>query len=670
MLFNPVFLLKGEVFTVGNIFKKFFSGKKSFAFATITALTVSIAISIIYLTHGIFTTFQNIFFIPIIMLSTHYLKKGFIYSVILAVTSFIMLTLFTSDTVIITEGLIRVGAFIVISGVLTYMSGRQHKIISDLKRSEALNIDNIKELASASEEIKLNNMRLESIVQILQYDSRSLHDFLDYALDAAIQITSSRIGYIFYYDEDKRQFTLNSWSKEAMKECSIQDKPTIYDLDKTGIWGEAVRQSKYIIDNDFTAPGPMKKGYPEGHVKISKFLSVPIFNSGKIVAVIGVANKEADYGQTDVVQLSLLMSSVWEVVARKIAEDATQYLSYHDKLTGLFNRSFFEEEIKRIDTSRQLPLSIIIGDANGLKLTNDAFGHQTGDRLLCTIAGILKRTCRAEDIISRWGGDEFSILLPKTDYIMADEICGRIKSECDKTEVGSVRLSISFGYATKNDPSESFEQIFKKAEEWMYKHKLLEGRSFRNHLITTLQKTLYEKNRLPHECGDKIVSMSQKTGSGLGLEGKDLDDLKLLAMLYDIGYISIKDSILTKDSEYTSEELGEIMKHPEIGYRIAVSIPEISHLAQPILSHHERWDGKGYPQMLKGTEIPLISRIIFVIDSFCSMVNGKAEGRTLTMEDAENKLLEGAGSLYDPEVVCVFLKELKTTNDNNGENHE
>jgi diguanylate cyclase (GGDEF)-like protein len=666
MLFSPVFLLKGEIFTAGDLFKKMFSGKKTFAFATLTALTVSIAISVIYLTHGIFTTFQNIFFIPIIMLSTHYLKKGFIYSVILAVTSFIMLTLFTADTVIITEGLIRVGAFIVISGVLTYMSVSQQKIISDLKRSETLYIDNLKELASASEEIKLNNIRLESIVQILQYDSRSLHDFLDYALDAAIQITASRIGYIFYYDEDKRQFTLNSWSKDAMKECSIQDKPTVYDLDKTGIWGEAVRQGKYIMDNDFVSPGPLKKGYPEGHVKISKFLSVPIFSSSEIVAVIGVANKEADYNQTDVISLSLLMSSVWETVARKIAEDATQYLSYHDKLTGLFNRSFFEEEIKRIDTSRQLPLSIIIGDANGLKLTNDVFGHQTGDRLLCSIADILKRTCRAEDIISRWGGDEFSILLPKTDYITANEICDRIRGECDKAEIGSVKLSISFGYATKNDPSENIEQIFKKAEEWMYKHKLLEGRSFRNHLITTLQKTLYEKNKLSQECSDKIVSMSQKMGSDLGLEGKDLDDLKLLAMLYDIGYISIKNSILIKDSDYTDDELTDIKKHPEIGYRIAVSIPEISHLAQPILSHHERWDGNGYPQKLKGKEIPLISRIIFVVDSFCSMIKSKADGRLLTMEEAENKLLDGAGTLYDPEVVNVFLNGLKTSNEYGG----
>jgi len=174
----------------------------------------------------------------------------------------------------------------------------------------------------AEEELKRNEVRLKSMVNILQNQSKNRQEILDMALHEAIQLTGSEIGYIYYYNERNQEFTLNSWSKSVMEACSVVDPQTCYELSKTGIWGEAVRQRKPIIVNDFCADNPLKKGYPEGHVALSKFLTTPVFLNGEIVAVIGVANKTTDYNDTDVLQLTLLMDSTWKVIENINKEQA------------------------------------------------------------------------------------------------------------------------------------------------------------------------------------------------------------------------------------------------------------------------------------------------------------------------------------------------------------
>ena len=170
--------------------------------------------------------------------------------------------------------------------------------------------------------MKRNEARLESLLKISQRPAYSIHDLLDFALDEAIALTESKIGYIYHHDEIKKEFTLNTWSKDVMKECTIIEQQTVYQLEKTGIWGEAVRQARPIIINDFHAPHPLKKGYPEGHAPLHKFMTLPIIVQNHIVGVIGVANKETDYGDSDVRQLTLLMDFAWKIIDRKRYEDA------------------------------------------------------------------------------------------------------------------------------------------------------------------------------------------------------------------------------------------------------------------------------------------------------------------------------------------------------------
>jgi PAS domain S-box-containing protein len=167
---------------------------------------------------------------------------------------------------------------------------------------------------------KQNEERLKSLVRIFQFNAESTQALLDFTLEEAIMLTSSKIGYIYFYNEQAEQFTLFSWSKQVMKECLITEPRTIYNLKETGIWGEAVRQRKPIMENDFQAPNPLRKGYPEGHAHLSKFLTIPVIVENKIVAVVGVGNKETDYIETDVLHLTLLMDGTWKVI-RKINID-------------------------------------------------------------------------------------------------------------------------------------------------------------------------------------------------------------------------------------------------------------------------------------------------------------------------------------------------------------
>jgi len=170
-----------------------------------------------------------------------------------------------------------------------------------------------KTINEQKEEIELSNERLESLLRISQLSTNKIQELLDFALDEAIKLTNSKIGYIYFYNEHTRQFTLNTWSKDVMQECKVANPQTVYDLDKTGVWGEAVRQRKPIIMNDFQSDDPLKKGVPEGHVSLVRFLTIPVFINNEIVAVAGVANKTDDYNNYDVRQLTLLLDNVWKV---------------------------------------------------------------------------------------------------------------------------------------------------------------------------------------------------------------------------------------------------------------------------------------------------------------------------------------------------------------------
>lgn len=160
---------------------------------------------------------------------------------------------------------------------------------------------------------------------------------------------------------------------------------------------------------------------------------------------------------------------ITDITKRKEIEEKLKYLRFHDNLTGLYNRAYFEEEMKRLDSDRQLPLSFIVGDVNGLKLINDSFGNEEGDRVLKSIAAAIRECCRKEDIIARWGEDEFSVLLPRTSMEYARDMVNRIKEICQNTGRSKTKFNFSIGTSTKQDPDQNFQSIIKEAKDEMYK---------------------------------------------------------------------------------------------------------------------------------------------------------------------------------------------------------
>ena len=349
------------------------------------------------------------------------------------------------------------------------------------------------------------------------------------------------------------------------------------------------------------------------------------------------------------------------MVFRDVSQDRKQqeqilYLSYHDALTGLYNRRFIMEELKRLNTARQLPLAVIIGDVNGLKITNDAFGHGAGDELLKKVSDALKASCREEDVIARWGGDEFLILLPKTPVKAAQTIIQRMKNHFDRKSNGVMPVSVSLGYAVKETKDEKLTDILKEAEKWMYRKKLLEGESYRSSIIRTLLATLYEKNIATEEHSKRLENYCLTIGKEMKLSEEELNELSILAMLHDIGKIGIPHQILQKPKPLSSEEWEEIKRHPEIGYRITKNIPELAMVSEYILLHHERWDGKGYPKGYKGEDIPLLCRILAVADAYDVMTQGRVYRKACSREEAIAELKQNAGTQFDPGIVDLLIK--------------
>jgi len=349
---------------------------------------------------------------------------------------------------------------------------------------------------------------------------------------------------------------------------------------------------------------------------------------------------------------------VRDISNRKKSEAKIRYLSFHDSLTNLYNRYFFEEELKRLDSVRLLPISIIIGDVNGLKLVNDTFGHKRGDELLCRIARILKDSFRKEDVLARWGGDEFIAILPNTSHQDTVNIIKRIKEKCFHESCRELTLSISLGCATKVEQCQDLNALIKEAEDRMYRHKLMENKSTRSRIISSLGKTLEERDYETKEHMQRMKILANKMGHKLNLTESELDELNLLATLHDIGKIALADNIILKPGKLTQDEWKAIKKHPEIGYRIASKSPELSPIADSILSHHEKWDGTGYPRGLKGKEIPFISRIIAVLDAFDAMTNDRPYRKAMSRREAMVEIIKCSGTQFDPRIVSAFAELL------------
>lgn len=354
-------------------------------------------------------------------------------------------------------------------------------------------------------------------------------------------------------------------------------------------------------------------------------------------------------------QFAVIFSDISE---RKELENKLKYYYYHDQLTNLYNRRYIFENLLEIDNSKNFPLSIISADINGLRSINEAYGYNVGDEIIKKISHIISEICEKTCIVSRWDGDEFVVLLPNMTTEKAQEIVFKINQSLNEQNSKESPLSVSFGIATKNDKNDTLKKVIRLAEENMLNSKTYESLSIQSSSITMILQTLHEKNKREEAHSRRVSEVCVAIGKAMGMDPADINKLKIIGLVHDIGKIGIDEHILNKAGKLNNSECNEVKQHTEIGYRILSANKQTSELAFYVLSHHERLDGTGYPNGIKGESITLFTRILSVADAFDAMTSKRAYSDGISRADAIVELLKFSDTQFDKEIVHVFINKV------------
>lgn len=344
-----------------------------------------------------------------------------------------------------------------------------------------------------------------------------------------------------------------------------------------------------------------------------------------------------------------------DITQRMRYEERLEFYSHHDALTGLKNRRYYSTRIMELDHPQYYPLGILMMDLNGLKLLNDAYGHDMGDLALMEVAQSINEHLRQDDVACRIGGDEFVLIMPNTEKADIEAIKQRIIGSCEKKKIKHIQISVSAGFAIKTKEEESMHEVVKRAENNMYKIKIYEGKSARGKAIHTILKTLNDKYREEEVHSIRVSRLCKQMGIALNMPEYQIKELELAGLVHDIGKISIPDHILKKNGKLTDEEYSVIKTHSDNGYQILRSADEYSSLADSALYHHERWDGKGYPHGLKGENIPYYARIIGICDAYEAMTSDRSYRKAPGKDYAIDQLIKHKGTQFDPTLTEVFV---------------
>nr|WP_319473524.1 PAS domain S-box protein [uncultured Sphaerochaeta sp.] len=338
---------------------------------------------------------------------------------------------------------------------------------------------------------------------------------------------------------------------------------------------------------------------------------------------------------------------------QRIKQDEIRTLSVTDPLTTLPNRRYYEQAKEELNEEPYYPLTLVLADVNGLKLTNDAFGHEAGDELLRKVSEIMRKTCRDDDIVSRIGGDEFVLLLPQTDALHAQAIVNRINKALEIEKIRGIQLSVSFGYAVKEKNKESYEDAFKVAEDSMYRNKLKESMTFKKQVIDTLLSRLFEQEEGAEEHSNLVASLTSAFAEVLGYREEEVKNLRLAGLYHDLGKIAITPSLLSKpQNELSRAQVIEWQRHAEIGYNILRSVGEYAPFAEAVLHHHEKWDGSGYPQSLKQEEIPESAQILAIANTYADNIPSLGLEKTIAF------MQERSNTYFDPALLETFITKV------------
>ncbi|QWC00315.1 diguanylate cyclase [Mycoplasmatota bacterium] len=472
-------------------------------------------------------------------------------------------------------------------------------------------------LNDSLEELSLENQKFvhllsssSDIVFMIDTDSRYLNIYGD--TESVLGLTKDEI-----IGKTHRQVFGEKYSDEREKEYkkALQGEKVIYS------WESIMNGSTYYFENVLN----------------------PIYNhENEIIGAVGVAR---------------------DITEQENRYNQLVYISTHDYLTKLENRKVYDERLKELDDHNEYPFAVLNLDFNGLKLINDAYGHEFGDLALKKTADILSKNARDFDTVCRVSGDEFSVIMPQASRKEIENYKRKIKNEFKNTKVVNIPLSVAIGSYIKKDSTTSLDEARKLAENNMYKQKILDRKSVKNKAISAILKTLTDKYAYEKGHSEGVMNISVDIGKALNLDDESLKALGTAAMFHDIGKISIPDEILNKPSKLTKEEYEVIKTHTTTGYDILNTADEYSELAIHASSHHERYDGKGYPNGLKADQIPLFSRIIAVADAYEAMTSDRPYRKRMPKSKAVSEIIKYSGTQFDPLIAKIFVEEVSVNYD-------
>ncbi len=448
-------------------------------------------------------------------------------------------------------------------------------------------------------------------------------------------------------------------------------------------WMEKLNHGKAINVNDVSIQVPAiaskeKAFLKEQHIK-SK-LVLPVMVKGKLAGFVGFDRVEqAETWSAD--NLSLLKVAVEIIggalerqrITDELRESEFRYRNFYeykgnamviiDSLTGVFNQNYFKQMMQNYNQdAKNSKVALVVCDVDGLKLMNKILGHNMGDALLFVAARILKEAFQSEGIVARIGGDKFGILIPGGEDNMLYKACASAKRALTKHNTANPRLyfNMSVGFAFKIDNSKTMDELYKEADNNMYREKLLHIQSNRGALAQTFRTAPETRDFIACDHADRIQHLMIGFLKTIDSTVYDRTNLTLLANFHDIGKIDVPKQILLKPGPLTDEERNIMQRHCEIGYRIAMSSPELASIADWILKHHEWWNGKGYPLGIKGDEIPTACRVLAIADAYDAMTSKRPYRQIMSRDEAINEIKKCAGTQFDPALAQRFIKFLNT----------
>jgi len=354
---------------------------------------------------------------------------------------------------------------------------------------------------------------------------------------------------------------------------------------------------------------------------------------------------------------TLALLTIIDITERVRTENKLRYASFHDSLTGLYNRNFFQEEMNRLQNDRHQSMGLLICDLDGMKFVNDTLGHTKGDEMLKRVAGILREHFRAGDIIARIGGDEFAVIVPDVEHDEVERMVQRLRESTKENNRldPEVPVSLSIGYSVNRESPADMDALFREADNRMYQDKVSREHSVRSVIVEAFMRALENRDFINEGHGERLQEIMEALARSMGLSEEYIASLRQLARYHDVGKLVVPYRILFKPGPLNSLERREMQQHSEVGGRIAQSVPEIADISDWILKHHERWDGSGYPMGLAGDDIPLACRILALAETYDALINDRPSGGAVSREEALEHIRVHAGTQFDPVLTEKFI---------------